>query len=78
MERSFDNGEGMGFEVSTDGGATWTTYRSLSGNVDPEEVWHSESVLISGAASVQFRFSGTMSSSAEDGYVDNVVVETAP
>ena len=45
IESGFDSGEYLGIDISTDGGANWQNdVRRLSGNVDSEDVWHSESV----------------------------------
>lgn len=76
IERSLDAGEYLAMDISTDGGATWAPYRTLRAKIDTQDVWHAESITLSGAASVQLRFRGTMSSAVEDAYVDNVIVET--
>lgn len=74
IENSLDSGEYLAFEVSTNGGASFTEYARLRGNVDAEDVWHNKSFEISGASAVIFRFKGTMSMSNEDANVDAVKV----
>lgn len=76
IEDKFDSGEYIAFDVSTDGGTTWTEKARLSGNVDQEEVWHTEAVTISNVPGIQIRFRAKVSSSIEDGYVDEVLIET--
>lgn len=75
IDRGLDRGERLAFLVSKDGGISWQLLRTLDGNVAPEDVWHSESVSITGTDSLVLRFEGTMSMSSEDAYVDNVRVE---
>jgi len=75
IERSLDRREALACLVSTDGGNTWQTVRTLRGNVDTEDVWHTETVTVTSVDTLQLRFTGTMSSAAEDAYVDNVRVE---
>ena len=67
-----DNGEYLALDLF-DGG--WTEVAKLSGNVDQENVWHSETITVDGAylaTNFQFRFRGKMSKSDEDANVDNV------
>ena len=53
--------------------------RCLDGNVDPENVWNNENVDLASYLTGDFkiRFRATVSSSSEDGNVDNVVVMAA-
>ena len=74
IESALDTGEYLIFEVSTDGGTTWVEKSRLSGNVDPENVWHSSNFELSGVANLRLRFKAKMSSSDEDANVDLVKV----
>ncbi len=74
IESGLDSGEYLAFDISTNGGSSWTEYAQLRGNVDTENVWHSDSFEVSSTSSVVLRFRGTMSGSTEDANVDNVVV----
>lgn len=74
IERSFDNGEYIAFDVSTDGGNSWTEYARLRGNVDPEKQYHYTQFDLSGISQLLLRFRGTASSGAEDANMDNVIV----
>lgn len=75
IESGFDAGEYVSLDISTNGGSTWQTdVRRLSGNVSQEDVWHSETVDLTGyaSASVLIRFRSKVSASDEDANVDNV------
>ena len=75
IEKGFDTGEYLAVDISTNGGSSWNyDVRRLSGNVDPENTWHSESVDLSGFASADLlvRFRSYVSSSREDANIDNV------
>jgi len=74
IERRLDRGEYVAFDISTDGGNTWTEYRRLRGNIDQENAWHSVSVNLSSINSLRLRFRGAMSKRSEDADVDNVSV----
>jgi serine protease len=74
IEDRLDNGEYVAFDISTNGGASWTEKAKLRGNVDAEDVWHGASINVSGVSTLSIRFRGKMSSSSEDANVDNVVV----
>ena len=74
IERRFDSGEFISFSVSTDGGSSWSEEMRLRGNVDKEDVWHHESVALTGIDSLQIRYTGTVSKRSEDADVDNVIV----
>lgn len=74
IEGGLDTGEYLAFDVSTNGGASWTQQATLRGNADAENTWHSEQVDLSGIASLQVRFRARMSSSREDANVDEVRV----
>ncbi|TSC61554.1 MAG: serine protease [Parcubacteria group bacterium Greene0416_14] len=74
IEKSLDTGEYLVFDVSTDGGVTWSEYARLRGNVDAEDVWQNKSFDVSGISSLMIRFRGKMSDSNEDADVDNVLV----
>ncbi len=75
IESGFDAGEYLSLDISTNGGSTWQTdVHRLSGNVSQENVWHSETVDLTGYASssVLIRFRSKVSASDEDANVDNV------
>lgn len=76
IERSVDSGEYLAFDVSSNGGSSWTEHATLQGNADTENVWHPVQIdlNVSGAPSLQLRFRGRMSSSREDANVDEVKV----
>jgi serine protease len=74
IEKSLDGGEYIAFETSTDNGSSWTEQARLRGNVDQEDVWHSESFNLTGITDLQLRFLGYMSRSNEDANVDEVKV----
>jgi PKD repeat protein len=74
IERSLDSGEYLSFEVSTNGGSTWTELARLRGNVDQENVWHARTFQLTGINNLRLRFKGKMSSSDEDANVDDVRV----
>ena len=76
-ETSLDTNEYLAFDVSTDGGITWTEQARLRANVDPENAWRPVQVNLTGlapTASLRLRFRGTMSDSTEDANLDNVIV----
>ena len=75
IESGFDSGEYLSLDISTDGGASWQNdVRRLSGNVDSEDVWHSESIdlLPYASSDVLVRYRSSVSGSSEDANVDNV------
>ena len=76
-ETGLDTNEYLAFDVSTDGGTTWTEKARLRANQDPENAWQAVRVDLTGLASdasLRLRFRGTMSDSTEDANVDNVIV----
>ncbi len=80
-ETSLDTNEYLAFDVSTDGGATWTEKARLRANQDPENVWQAVRVNLTGlapTASLRLRFRGTMSDYTEDSNLDNVMVTVNP
>jgi len=72
IEKKLDSGEYIAFDVSVDGGSTWEESARLRGNVDEEDVWHSEHIEVSGISSLRVRFRAFISGSAEDANVDSV------
>jgi PKD repeat protein len=74
IEGSLDSAEYIAFDASSDNGATWAQMAILKGNVDPEDVWLSESIDIVGISGLQVRFRGYMSQGNEDANIDNVSV----
>jgi len=79
IERNWDSGEYIALDLFD--GSSWNEVRSLRGNVDQENVWHQETVTIDGNYLVQdfqARFRAKVSSSKEDGHVDNVQIAGTP
>lgn len=74
IESSFDTGEYIAFDVSTDNGATWIEKAKLRGNVDPENSWRQVTVDLTNINQLKLRFRGNVSDSSEDGNVDMVSV----
>ena len=73
IENGLDLGEYIAMDVAIDGGG-WVEKVRLRGNVDQEHMWHSVTLQVNAASSVQLRFRGKMSLSNEDADVDNVKV----
>ncbi len=74
IENGLDLGEYLAFDVSTDGGTTWVEKARLKGNVDPENIWHTVSIDLTGINNLRIQFRGTMSDATEDANVDMVKV----
>ena len=74
IEWGLDYGEYLAFDVSTDGGNSWTPEAGLDGNFDRENTWHYAEIELMDISSLRIRFRGTMSNSQEDAYVDMVEV----
>lgn len=74
IESSLDTGEYLAFDISTNGGSSWTEKKRLRGNVDAEDVWHHEQLQLTGLSALRLRFRGHMSGFEEDANVDNVKV----
>jgi PKD repeat protein len=74
IESRIDSGEYLSFEVSTNGGSTWTELSRLRGNVDQENVWHERTFTLTSINNLRLRFKGKMSGSDEDANVDDVRV----
>jgi PKD repeat protein len=74
IEAGLDQGEYLSFEVSNNGGSTWTERARLRGNVDQENVWHERTFTLTGINNLRLRFRGKMSRSDEDANVDAVRV----
>ncbi|MHC4215457.1 MAG: hypothetical protein ACYSWP_19005, partial [Planctomycetota bacterium] len=76
IESQLDSGEYLRFDVDT--GSGWVQMASLDGNVDPENVWHNESIPVdvSAASTMSIRFRAKVSGGNEDAYVDVVEVTT--
>ncbi|MBN1916273.1 MAG: hypothetical protein JW889_00060 [Verrucomicrobia bacterium] len=71
-----DAGEYLAFDVSTNGGSTWTQKAILQGDVSQENTWHDESINVDVSATntLHIRFRGKMNRGDEDGYADQIVV----
>ncbi|MCK5027293.1 MAG: S8 family serine peptidase [Candidatus Pacebacteria bacterium] len=74
IEYGLDFGEYITFDISTDGGITWTEQAQLQGNVDTENIWHNETIEVNNINNLELRFKGKMSNSREDANIDNVRV----
>ncbi len=76
IEKNWDSGEYIALDVSDDDGANWYEIKALRGNVDTENVWHHETVDLSAymVSNFKIQFRATVSSSKEDGNVDNVKI----
>jgi hypothetical protein len=76
IEKGFDSGEYLAFDVSTNGGSNWTLMAILQGNVDQENTWHNESIDVTGIGSgdLMIRFRADANVSNEDADVDMVEV----
>jgi len=74
IESGLDNGEYLAFDVSTDGGNTWTEKAILRGNVDTENTWHEESIEVTDINRLNIQFRGKMSRYNEDAFIDMVSV----
>ncbi len=73
IESGFDSGEYLALDLFN--GSSWVEVAMLSGNVDQENTWHSETIAVDGAYLVddfQFRFRAKVSRYNEDANVDNV------
>jgi C1A family cysteine protease/PKD repeat protein len=73
IERSWDRGEFLALDIY-DG--TWHEVRRLTGDGDSENVWHHETIDLSPylVDNFKIRFRAKVSSSSEDGNVDNVKI----
>ena len=74
IERRLDKGEYIAFEISTDGGSSWSEFARLRGNVDQEDSWHHEEFTLNTVNDLMLRFKGTISKRSEDADVDSVKV----
>ena len=74
IEKGLDTGEYLALD--TDTGSGWVEKATRQGNVDQENTWAGESVVVdvSGTDSLTIRFRGKMNNSREDAYVDQVEV----
>ena len=74
IESGLDNGEYVALDLFN--GSSWNEVARLSGNVDTENTWHSETIAIDGqptsSTTSNFRFRAKMNKSDEDANVDNV------
>lgn len=80
IESGLDSGEYLAFDVSIDGGSTWTEMARLSGGGNPtpaEDRWHAVRIGLTGLASkdqLRLRFRGSLSAGDEDANLDNLSV----
>jgi hypothetical protein len=74
IEGRLDSNEYLAFDVSINGGASWTEKARLRGNVDPENRWHGVEVEVENISTLRLRFRGKMSKSNEDANVDDIWV----
>jgi hypothetical protein len=77
---SLDSGEYLAFDVSINGGGTWTEMARLSGSSSAsptENLWHGAQIGLTGLVAsdrLRLRFRGSMSAGDEDAQVDNLSV----
>jgi hypothetical protein len=77
---SLDSGEYLAFDVSINGGGTWTEMARLSGSnsASPtENLWHGAQIGLTGLVAsdrLRLRFRGSLSAGDEDAQVDNLSV----
>lgn len=77
---SLDTAEYLAFDVSIDGGGTWTEMARLSGDSRPtpaENHWHGVRIGLTGLVpkdQLRLRFRGTLSAGDEDANLDNLSV----
>ncbi len=80
IESSLDSGEYLAFDVSIDGGGTWTEMARLSGDTratPAENRWHAVRIGLTGLApkdQLRLRFRGSLSAGDEDANLDNLSV----
>ena len=74
IEKRLNRRDYLAFDVSTNGGSSWTERARLRGNVDAEDTWHPVQVDLSGLSSLKIRFRATISSARKDANVDEVRV----
>lgn len=74
IESGLDTGEYIAFDIDT--GSGWVQKAVRKGNVDLENVWAAERIVVdvSGTNTLTIRFRGKMSGSDEDAYIDQVKV----
>ncbi|HBE66541.1 MAG TPA: hypothetical protein DDW52_00195 [Planctomycetaceae bacterium] len=73
IESSWDSNEYIKLEFWN--GSSWNEIDSLDGNVDQENTWHSHTIELDSqylVSDFRFRYRAKVSSSREDGHVDNV------
>ncbi len=73
IENGFDGGEYLALDFWD--GSNWIEITRLSGNVDSENTWHSETLTVDPQymnSDFQFRYRSKVNKSAEDANVDNV------
>jgi len=78
INENYDTGESVCLQVSNDGGTVWITVKCIQGNVDPEDVWISNSVespVLSGPNfNYKLRFTASAGITNEIAYIDNLKV----
>lgn len=78
-ETSLDDNEYLAFDVSLDGGITWTERSRLRANLDPENRWRNVKLVVeltdpAADAALRLRFRARISHPVEDANIDNVRV----
>lgn len=74
IEKGVDRGEYLAFDISTNGGMSWTEKARLKGNVDSENIWHHETIEVHNISNIKIRVRGRMSRSNEDANIDDVKI----
>ncbi|MBD2654128.1 hypothetical protein H6G45_11670 [Synechocystis sp. FACHB-383] len=76
IESNWDSGEYIALDFWN--GSSWQEQQRLAGNISPENVWQDVSINVPILSNFQFRFRASVSSSNEDGNVDNVKITALP
>ena len=75
-----DNGEFIAFEYTLNNGSDWTEGDRITGNIDPENRWLSNTIEINNISdalsndSFGIRFKGLSNRKNEAGYIDNLEI----
>jgi hypothetical protein len=76
IESNWDSGEYIALDFWN--GISWQEQQRLAGGISPENIWQDVSINVPILSNFQFRFRASVSSSTEDGNVDNVKIVALP
>ncbi len=76
IESNWDSGEYIALDFWN--GSSWQEQQRLAGGISPENIWQDVSINVPILSNFQFRFRASVSSSTEDGNVDNVKIVALP